>query len=257
MMLKKRPQKLSSTATRPGLRADHPLVVFSVLQFVLLGLLSRNVRTSPIKAREVRFVQKLQKGQPQWLTKSVKILSLASGSPKILNIASTAVVGVLWWKGKRFEAIASVIHIAGAFLVRRVLGQYVNRPRPGKLLSEVHGKRKGDSFPSGHVTTMLLVWVWWAALALKNLHTRWRFVVASFAALFAFSVGPTRVYLGDHWPTDVLGGYLLGSGWTCLSFYLYERMNQGTRQGPINWSLPGTLIHVKLQSRHLLYRTCL
>ena len=57
-------------------------------------------------------------------------------------------------------------------------------------------------------------------LLMKGNH-RWQKGLLSLPALFVVLVGPSRIYLGDHWSTDVLGGYLFGGGWLSLTLSLY------------------------------------
>lgn len=67
------------------------------------------------------------------------------------------------------------------------------------------------------------IWGWLFALGrllFKGKHARQE-AVLSIPALFAVIIGPSRVYLGDHWASDVLGGYLLGGAWLCLFLRLY------------------------------------
>ena len=54
----------------------------------------------------------------------------------------------------------------------------------------------------------------------------WQKLLLGIPLLCMLIVGPTRVYLGDHWATDVLGGYLFGGGWLGLSLQLYLKLRQ-------------------------------
>jgi membrane-associated phospholipid phosphatase len=103
----------------------------------------------------------------------------------------------------------------------------VSRPRPSPLLVHVSHHKQSKSFPSGHVTSSLTFWGWLLAVGLfrlKGSQTRQKALLSIPALLVAFA-GPSRVYLGEHWATDVLGGYLLGGGWVslCLQVYLQLR----------------------------------
>jgi undecaprenyl-diphosphatase len=107
--------------------------------------------------------------------------------------------------------------------VRTGIQWVVSRPRPNPLLVRISHDKKTKSFPSGHVSSSVVFWGWLVALGimLRKGMPYWQRALVGIPALFVAVVGPSRVYLGDHWPTDVLGGYLFGGGWLGLSLWLY------------------------------------
>jgi membrane-associated phospholipid phosphatase len=112
-------------------------------------------------------------------------------------------------------------------LVRALIQQLVHRPRPSPLLVHVTRHQKSKSFPSGHVTSALSLWGWLLGIGLirhADLAGRQK-ALLGIPALFIAFTGPSRVYLGEHWTSDVLGGYLLAGGWVglCLQLYLLLR----------------------------------
>jgi undecaprenyl-diphosphatase len=124
--------------------------------------------------------------------------------------------------GLRREArLLAVLVVAGILLT--VLGKdLVARPRPVEALLRVSIQERGLSYPSGHVThySTLFGGLWF--LALRVLPRGRKRSAAVFAcALLVSLVGVSRVYLGAHWPSDVLGGYLLGGGLLALGLSWY------------------------------------
>ena len=103
----------------------------------------------------------------------------------------------------------------------------MRRPRPvaGTDLRVVAADLGGSSFPSGHVLTYTVVYGWLAVLAdlLIRPDRPRRLVVGALAALVA-GVGPSRIHLGHHWPTDVTASYLLGSSYLATLVLLYRRL---------------------------------
>ena len=127
----------------------------------------------------------------------------------ILVIGAVLVVG-LWWSGARFEALTLAVLFTALPVAQAGLKQLVDRPRPDAEL--VRTGFSSPSFPAGHVMSPLVVY---GALLFLGLFTAcwsrwWRLVVVSWAVLLLASTGIANVYLGAHWPTDVLGGYLWG-----------------------------------------------
>jgi membrane-associated phospholipid phosphatase len=104
------------------------------------------------------------------------------------------------WEPTWAGPVAAVIGLAGVQLIRNGLVQGIARPRPA--MADWATTASGPSFPSGHTTTSGTV----AALLCLGLG---RASQRALAVAWAVTVGMTRVYLGVHWPTDVLGGWLL------------------------------------------------
>jgi undecaprenyl-diphosphatase len=81
---------------------------------------------------------------------------------------------------------------------------------------------KTSSFPSGHATSSMICYLA-LALALTG-HTRWRRVAAAGAILLSLLIGTSRVMLGVHWPSDVIGGWAFGMLWVLLTLRPAERL---------------------------------
>ncbi len=135
------------------------------------------------------------------------------GDSRLLVVLAVALGAVLWWRGARGLAALPLDAVASGALLSYAIKLLVARPTTwfpiwGRLTSS------DDSFPSGHATQAMVFYGLLAALALEwpPLAGRRRLVVGATAVLVAL-VGYTRVYLGNHWPTDVLGGWLLGWAW--------------------------------------------
>ena len=135
------------------------------------------------------------------------------GSTRVL-IPLILVVGVGWWLARRTWRPLGLLAAAyaGAELAFNAVKELVHRPRPPAviLLKPV----AGPSFPSGHATQAVAVYGMLAALAAATT-PRWSGKVAAWAAAVVVTgvVAVSRLYLGAHWLTDVLGGLALGAAW--------------------------------------------
>jgi membrane-associated phospholipid phosphatase len=114
--------------------------------------------------------------------------------------------GALW---ARFFTVV----MAGALALDNVVKPLVGRPRP--VLDQLVGGR-GESFPSGHATAATALLFAVAYYLTLGRSPRARTLIWTAAVLGSVLMGVTRVYLGVHWPTDVIAGMVLGAGWTML-----------------------------------------
>ena len=88
----------------------------------------------------------------------------------------------------------------------------VGRPRPTPDLVAVFQAEPGNSFPSGHAFFAIVFWGLLAYFALTHLRRRYfRMLTVSGLAVIIIWIGVSRVYLGAHWPSDVIGGYIIGT----------------------------------------------
>jgi membrane-associated phospholipid phosphatase len=128
----------------------------------------------------------------------------------IVPYALAAIAGLVTGRGPRGRALTAIwamlvlLVIQGA---RLGLVYLVGRHRPPAADWAVHAS--GYAFPSGHTVTSataagILIWALW-----PRLPGVWRTAAAAGIAAWAVAVGLTRIYLGVHWPTDVLGGWLM------------------------------------------------
>lgn len=148
---------------------------------------------------------------------TLNLLLSRLGGPLPMVGVTIGILGALWWRGRHraawFFGAATVGAAALNLLAKWILG----RPRPAFWVSLA--PEASSSFPSGHAMGSAAL-----ALALGVLLVRWRgrWLAWVVGGLFAVSVGFSRVYLGVHYPSDVLAGWLATIGWV-TSVYLVLR----------------------------------
>jgi undecaprenyl-diphosphatase len=144
----------------------------------------------------------------------------AFGEPTVL-IGASALSGLwLWYVGRGRLGLA----LLAVTLTGRGLGEvqkyWIARVRPD--LEPHLVVVKTSSFPSGHATSSM---VFYLTLALVlTAHSRWRFAAAAAAILLSLLIGTSRVMLGVHWPSDVIGGWAFGMLWVMLTLHAAERL---------------------------------
>ena len=141
------------------------------------------------------------------------------GEPTVLIAAGVALGLWVWWRGHPRLAIS----VAAITLLARVLNElqkmWIARVRPDFETHLVVVKTM--SFPSGHSTSSMVFYLT-AALVLSQ-GSRWRNIAVAAGLLMAMCVGLSRVMLGVHWPSDVIGGWAFGALWVLLTLRLAER----------------------------------
>jgi membrane-associated phospholipid phosphatase len=126
---------------------------------------------------------------------------------------------------RRTEMFALLLSVCGGELINRLIKWLVGRPRPVPALVRVSGDWARESFPSGHVTFYVCYFgfLFFVAYAVLHRGTHARRLALTLAALPVLLIGASRVYLGAHWTSDVLGAYLLSGVWLALTLHLYRR----------------------------------
>lgn len=112
-------------------------------------------------------------------------------------------------------------NIALGALLNQTLKYLFRRPRPGILrLAEVGGY----SFPSGHSMNSMIFYGIIAYQLIKNVKTESRYLFAAIIGLLILLIGISRIYLGVHYASDVLAGFLIGLGWDALAVRMSDRL---------------------------------
>lgn len=148
--------------------------------------------------------------------------------------ASTAiaVILVLLILRQVSAAIAAVVASFGADLVNVTVNSLVARPRPHNVHIHVVAHLGLHSYPSGHVTHVVTFYgfLLYLTFRFEREHPNWKpllWGVRIICAYFMICIGPARVLLGEHWPSDVLGSYLLASLMLVVAIALYHLLLMG------------------------------
>ena len=158
---------------------------------------------------------------PRWLEIAAQDIT-ALGSATVLGLTVVAVVGFLLLQGLVRNAAFVLVASLGGWLLNDLLKFIFARPRPSIVphLREVFTM----SFPSGHALTSAVVFLTLGALLMHVADRRIaKFYCLAVAVMATILVGVTRVYLGVHYPTDVLAGWMFGASWA-LACWLVARV---------------------------------
>jgi undecaprenyl-diphosphatase len=160
------------------------------------------------------LVEAVARNRTPGATTAFRVLTRLGGAPAL--VAVVAVCSLLLWRRARASyAIARLwLALVGSSLLSQSIKHLVGHVRPPQSLQAIHAS--GFSFPSGHATESIAVWL--AVFTIVPLLARGPSRLLARAACVAavIAVGASRVYLGVHWPTDVLGGWALGGAWLAV-----------------------------------------
>jgi undecaprenyl-diphosphatase len=140
-----------------------------------------------------------------------------------LTLLTAFVTGYLLLDGRRRMALFVCGSVVSGLILSNVLKAFFHRPRPD--LVPFGSYVSTSSFPSGHSMLSAVTYLTLGALlARSHRRTRVRAFLLLFAGFVSFLVGLSRVYLGVHWPTDVLAGWTAGASWALLCWLVARRL---------------------------------
>jgi len=126
----------------------------------------------------------------------------------------------------RTEASLSLLSTAGGALTGSIIKYLVDRPRPTSALVQVSVFFSDKSYPSNHVLIFTVFFGFLLYLLLKSSKLSFNSIILSIIFIMCIgSIGISRIYLGAHWPSDVVGGYLFGIIWLIFTIKLYNSIN--------------------------------
>jgi len=164
---------------------------------------------------------------PRWLQGAVLDLT-AIGGPTVLWLVVLSVVGFLLLQARYRTAIVVMATAASGEILNVVLKNLFLRPRPDVVphLRDVSGTM---SFPSGHAMESAIIYLTLGAMLMQFAERRvTKIYCIGLAVFLTLLVGVTRVFLGVHYPTDVVAGWMFGFFWASLCWIVAKRFERET-----------------------------
>ena len=187
---------------------------------IMISLLARYTQFFPGDKTITRNLQK----QRNPLIHRLMIAISEPGFPNLDGPLTMSIAGIFWALRFRLEAIF-ILMSSSSNILNWIVKRLIKRPRPTEELVTVTRVINEPSFPSGHV----MHYINWFGLLIYLMATNWRSgklrntLIAICTSLIAL-IGPSRVYLGAHWPSDVMAGYIYGGLWFGGVMAIYLRI---------------------------------
>ena len=155
---------------------------------------------------------------PTWFEEAARDIT-GLGGHAILTFVTLASIGYLVLSGKRSAALLVLVAVGGGMVLSSLLKLGFERPRPDLV---PHGMRVYTaSFPSGHAMLSAVTYLTLGALLARvEKSRRLKAFLLGLAITLTILIGLSRIYLGVHWPSDVLGGWCGGAAWASLCWFV-------------------------------------
>ena len=159
---------------------------------------------------------------PRWFNTAMLDIT-AVGGVTVISVIAALVAGYFVVVHKTALAVFVVLAVSGGAILSTLLKSLFNRPRPDLVARLVDVNTA--SFPSGHAMNSAVIYLTLGVI-LANTHAKSavRIYILSAAICLTLMIGFSRVYLGVHWPSDVLAGWAIGASWALLCAEIARRL---------------------------------
>lgn len=202
------------------MRESRFLLLFLFL-FVAFGTLVYAIKLGYLTSFDekiIAFANRIQTGK---LTSFFKVITTIGSWRQVVIILSFVLL-ILFWKKQSFFALFLVLVNSLSPFLNTFLKNMFHRPRP---IENPYILYDSFSFPSGHATSSIVLFSTLCFL-MYHLHSNKFKPFAFFSIIMVGLIGFSRVYLGVHYPTDIIGGYLIGSMWLMLSIFIFNNFGK-------------------------------
>jgi undecaprenyl-diphosphatase len=176
---------------------------------------------SKIEASDDSIISFIQGFESPGLTAIMKGFTFIGSTPSVAVISLFSLFFLYKVLKHRTELILFIAIIVGSPILNELLKLLFHRARPDfhRLI-----KINGYSFPSGHAMSAFAVYGVLSFLLWRHIPTRWgRTLLIVTSIIMILTIGISRIYLGVHYPSDVIGGYFASGCWLAIAIWFYQR----------------------------------
>ena len=196
--------------------------IVMLLALIFAMPLSLLTAGSNVLRHDVHVTNYVQNVKVDGTSPTVAALNHLGQGPVLIAIAA-AIAALLIAVGRRRDALFAIIPVTVAQLANVALKFLFSSPRPTTDHVAVTDPSSGFGFPSGHTMATVVLVCSLAYILLRETDCRWRRTgIVGMVVVVALAMGFSRIYVGAHWPSDVLGAYLWGAAFTSFAIIAYQ-----------------------------------
>lgn len=187
---------------------------------ILFGYLASIISDRSIDRFDTSIISVIQGLETPWLTKTMQFITMFGWGLPVIILSIGVIVHLIFILNYRRQAYLFFIVVAATPLLNIVLKSYFQRERP--MIHRIM-EANGYSFPSGHSMIAFSFYSILAYILWKNVHSRKgkRMLILS-SGFMILAIGISRIYLGVHYPSDVLGGFLVSAIWVISALVVFR-----------------------------------
>lgn len=195
--------------------------VVSLIGFSIMAIIISRHNILTFDSTIISYIQGLETPA---LTTIMKFFTFMGSGNSIFVIAVIVMFFLYVVLHHRSELVFFTIVIVSTGILNGMLKDFFHRARPDlHRLIEIGGY----SFPSGHAMSAMVVYGALAFLLWRHIPTRMgRTILIILSAMMIFMIGISRVYLGVHYPSDIIGGYFASGFWLATAIWFYQRYKE-------------------------------
>jgi undecaprenyl-diphosphatase len=200
----------------------HLVLAFIISVFCIIGfsLISLFISDHKINSFDRTVMAKIQGLESPALTSVMKLLTFIGSTPFVIVLTLCLIFFLYKVLHHRLELILLIGALIGTGVLNEILKHVFHRTRPHlHRLIEV----TGYSFPSGHAMSAFTVYVILSFLLWRHIPSKWgRSLLIIFSVVMILGIGISRIYLGVHYPSDIIGGYLASGFWLAVAILFFQ-----------------------------------
>ena len=200
----------------------HLLIAFIISLICVVGfaLTSLFISDHKIINFDRDIIAAIQGLESPLLTKVMKFFTFVGSAPVVIVLIILLIIILYKVLHHRLELILLISTIIGSAVLNQILKQVFHRFRPNfHRLIDI----SGYSFPSGHAMNAFTVYVIISFLLWRHIPSKWgRSLLICISTVMILAIGISRIYLGVHYPSDIIGGYLASGFWLAVAIWFFQ-----------------------------------